>query len=106
MEEIWKPIFTLYQNYEFIAGRSTYHIRSEKYEVSNTGKVRNMWTKQEYAIDNQSRVTLDVLDFKYYGRYGRCKFPITRLVYSTFVRPLNGDERVYVKEDGFCNVDN
>ena len=106
MEEIWKPIFILYQNYAFTAGRSTYHIRPEKYEVSNTGKVRNMWTKQEYAIDNQGRVTLDVLDFKYYGKYGRCQFPVTRLVYSTFVRPLNSDERVYMKEDGFCNVDN
>ena len=40
-----------------------HNIRSGKYEVSNTGKIRNMWTKQEYAIDNQGRVTLDILYF-------------------------------------------
>ena len=105
-KEIWKPIFTFYKNCTFTGGCSMYNIRPGKYEVSNTGKIRNMWTKQEYAIDKQGRVTLDILDFEYYGKYGRCRFPITRLVYSTFVRPLNGGERVYMKENGFRDVDN
>ena len=105
-KEIWKPIFTFYKNCTFSEECSMYHIRPGKYEVSNTGKIRNMWTKQEYAIDNQGRVTLDILYFQYYGKYGRCRFPIARLVYATFVRPLNSNERVYVKENGFCNVDN
>ena len=106
MKEIWKPLYTTYQNFESSSYKRGYHIRPNKYEISNTGKVRNMLTKQEYAIDNQGRVTFDVLDFKYCGKYGRCQFPVTRLVYSTFVHPLNGHERVYVKEDGFYNVDN
>ena len=52
-KEIWKPIFTFYKNCTFTGGYLMYHIRPEKYEVSNTGKIRNMWTKQEYAIDKQ-----------------------------------------------------
>ena len=105
-KEIWKPVCTFYKNCTFTGGCLMYNIRLGKYEVSNTGKIRNMWTKQEYAIDNQGRVTLDILYFQYYRKYGRCRFPITRLVYSAFVRPLNSNERVYMKKDGFRNVDN
>ena len=62
-KEIWKPVCTFYKNCTFTGGCLMHNIRSGKYEVSNTGKIRNMWTKQEYAIDNQGRVTLDILYF-------------------------------------------
>ena len=62
-KEIWKPVCTFYKNCTFSEGYLTYHIRPGKYEVSNTGKIRNMWTKQEYAIEKQGRVTLDILYF-------------------------------------------
>ena len=62
-KEIWKPVCTFYKNCTFTGGCLMYNIRPVKYEVSNTGKIRNIWTKQEYAIDNQGRVTLDILYF-------------------------------------------
>ena len=106
IKEVWRPLYTFYQNYEFGAYRSSYNIRPNKYEVSNTGKVRNIVTKKEYTVDNKGRVTLDVNDFTYYGKAGRCQFPVKRLVYSTFVRPLKYDERVYFKKGNYCFVDN
>lgn len=100
MKEIWKPLNCEYHNCKLNEWESEciYHIRPNKYEISNTGKVRNMNTKKEYTVVF-GRITVDVCDFGYYGRkYGRCIFPVTRLVYSTFIRPLKSDERVYKVE--------
>jgi len=102
MKEIWKPLYTFYQNYQF----GSYNIRPNKYEVSNTGKVRNVITKKEYTISDDGYITLDITDFTYYGKTGRCQFPIRRLVYSTFIQPLKSNERVFFKNGKYCHVDN
>ena len=99
MKEIWKPLNCEYQNCKLNEWESEmiYHIRPNKYEISNTGKVRNINTKFEYKIVF-GRITVDVCEFKYCGKWGRCIFPVSRLVYSTFIRPLKSNERVYIVE--------
>lgn len=99
MKEIWKPLNCEYHNCKLNDWNSdcVYHIRPHKYEISNTGKVRNVQTKKEYVVVD-GRITVDVCDFKYYDSWGRCTFPVSRLVFSTFIRPLKSNERVYVVE--------
>ena len=103
MKEIWKDINTEYTNCSLNDWNShkVYHIKENKYEISNTGKVRNKEHKWELSTKG-GRVTLDVEDFKYYWRYGRCVFQVKRLMYNTFIRPLNDNERItlWVEERG------
>lgn len=102
MQEIWKDICLQYQNCELNDKSSdkVYHIKPNKYEISNTGKVRNKNTKQIFAIDSQGRVTLDVMDWRYHvglgnkSQCGRCQFRVNRLMYLTFVGQLSSKTRV------------
>ncbi len=106
MKEIWKPVYTTYQNFEPNSYHKTYQIRDNKYEVSNTGKIRNIHTKQEYTIDKQGRVTFDIEDWKYYDKYARCTFPVSRIMYSSFIEPLKFNQRVYFKKAKEYNINN
>lgn len=115
MKEIWKPLNIEYQNCiaNDAGSDKVYLIMPNKYEVSNTGKIRNAKAGWEISQHNgYTKVTLDTMHKVNYSIDHdhwvpqRLQFSIARLVYGTFVRPLKANERVYKYKPGACSVDN
>lgn len=92
--EIWKDICEDYVVYTLnnLYSRKVYHIKPI-YEVSNTGKIRNKYTKKPIAIREHNYVTLSISDFPSYCN-NRYDFNLNRILYSTFVGNLTNETRV------------
>jgi len=92
--EIWKDICEDYVvcTLNGMYSRKNYHIKPI-YEVSNTGKIRNKYTKKLISIRKNNHVTLCITNVRKYCN-NRYAFNVNRILYSTFVGKLDNETQV------------